>query len=371
MKHCHFNDWTVDHWHDVGQTTNAWWADELDRPLASVIVSDKPTSPMPAPKPFGRGLFADLTVSQEQMVDQLAWELGRQTYMDDSFPWVNMSCSGAGVLAAMTGATLHPESYDDIWFRVDDPLPITELHIQFDKDNPWFKRLIKIGQLVLERFEGRVLVSAPDIGGVMDVLSSFRPSEALLLDLYDEPEQVLRVIQEIEIAWHDCFDLFHQALAPRNPGYTSWCGIYSDVPYYIMQCDFCYMISPEMFDTFIKPTLARSAAKLTRSFYHLDGKGQLPHLPSLLKIPELCGVQWIPGEGNPPPGDWPQVFETILASGKHAQVTGDPSNLLSIMSNTGRCTHMTTGHCCTDDHAKARAYLQQVIDNCHTHPTAR
>ena len=80
MKHCHFNDWTVDHWHDVGQTTNAWWADELDRPLASVIVSDKPTSPMPAPKPFGRGLFADLTVSQEQMVDQLAWELGRQTY---------------------------------------------------------------------------------------------------------------------------------------------------------------------------------------------------------------------------------------------------------------------------------------------------
>ena len=371
MNHCHFNDWTVEHWLQVRQTTNAWWNGELQRSLLPIVLTDEPTTSMPAPKPFGRGLFADLSISEEQMVDQIAWQLQQQTYLGDGFPWVNMSCSGAGVLAAMTGATLHPESYDDIWFRVDVPKPITELSITFDADNPWFKRLIKIGQLILERFEGRVIVSSPDIGGVMDVLSSFRPAESLLFDLYDEPEHVLRVISEIETAWHQCFDLFNNAMSPVNPGYTAWCGIYSDVPYYMMQCDFCYMISPQMFDTFVKPTLARSAAKLDRAFYHLDGKGQLPHLPSLLEIADLNGVQWIPGDGNPPTGDWPDVFETILAEGKFAQVMGAPSNLLNIISKTNRQMHMTSGHWHTDDLQRAQAYLKQLTDTCHTHRATR
>lgn len=371
MRHCRFTDWTVEHWQDVRDTTNQWWAGELDRSLMAVVVLDTPTRPMPAPKPFGRGLFGDLSISVDQLVDQIAWELDRQTYLGDSFPWVNMACSGAGVLAAMTGATLYPASYDDIWFKVDTQQEISELNIKFDPDNPWFKRLVDIGKQVLDRFDGRVLVSTPDIGGVMDVLSSFRPSESLLLDLYDEPEHVLRVIGEIETAWHACYDLFHQSLSPKNPGYTGWCGIYSDVPYYIMQCDFCYMISPGMFDQFVKPTLARSAAKLSRTFYHLDGKGQLPHLPSLLQIPELCGVQWIPGDGNPPFAEWPEVYETILSSGKKAQVMGDPSNLLAIMSKTGRRTHMTTGHTHTKSLEQAEYWLNQLTDNCRTNPAAR
>ena len=179
------------------------------------------------------------------------------------------------------------------------------------------------------------------------------------------------MIAEIETAWHACYDLFHQQMSPANPGYTSWAGIYSDVPYYIMQCDFCYMISPAMFDQFVKSTLVRSSAKLSRCFYHLDGKGQLAHLQSLLQIPTLNGVQWIPGEGNPPPGDWPEVFTTILEAGKQAQITGDPSNVLSIMSKTNRYKGMTAGYWHTNDRAMAEAYLQQVIDNCHTDRAAR
>lgn len=368
---CRFSDWTVEHWQQIRQTSNAWWAGELERPLLPIVVNDKPSTPMPARMPFGRGLFADLTIREEQIVDQIAWQLQHQTYLGDSFPWVNMCCSGAGVLAVFTGATLHPQGHDDIWFRVDDPKPISELKIKFDCENLWLKRLIKIGKLVLERWEGRVLVSMPDLGGVLDVLSSFRPAEALLFDLYDEPDHVLRVINEIETAWHACYDLFAKQLSPTNPGYCAWAGIYSDVPYYMMQCDFCYMISPEMFDQFVKPTLARTSAKLDRAFYHLDGKGQLPHLQSLLQIPTLNGVQWIPGDGNPPPGDWPEVFSTILETGKQAQVMSDLSNLLAIMSKTHHYKGMTTGHWHTNDLAMAESVWQQVMHNCHTDPAIR
>lgn len=368
---CRFADWTVDHWQTIRQTTNQWWAGQLDRPLLPIVVQDKAAAPMPAPMPFGRGLFSDLKISEELIVEQLGWELEHQSFMGDAFPWVNMCCSGAGVLAPLTGAELFASSHDDIWFRVEEPKPISELQIKLDTGNVWLKRLVKIGQLVLERWEGRVLVSMPDIGGVLDVLSSFRPSEMLLLDLYDEPDQVLRVIDEIEVAWNACYDLFDDAFSPTNPGYCAWAGIFSDVPSYMMQCDFCYMISPEMFDQFVKPSLVRCSEKLSRAFYHLDGKGQLPHLPSLLQIPTLNGVQWIPGDGNPSPGHWPEVFQTILASGKRAQVMGQSSNLLSIIKQTDKAHLLTPGHWHFDDVAQAQDGMKQIIDSCHTDPVVQ
>jgi hypothetical protein len=38
---------------------------------------------------------------------------------------------------------------------------------------------------------------------------------------------------------------------------------------------------------------------LPRTFYHLDGIGQLHHLDLVLSIAELDGVQWVPGDGKP------------------------------------------------------------------------
>ena len=360
---CKFADWTTDHWQQIRETSNAWWAGELDRPLLPMTVIQDSDRPMPMYQHFGRGLFANLNISPQQIVEQLAWEFDRQTYLGDSFPSVNMSCSGAGVLAAMTGATLHPESSDDIWFKVDEVKPITELHIEFDRENIWLKRLLEIGRLVHERWEGRVLVGMPDMGGVMDVLSSFRPPQELAFDLYDHPQEVLRVIDEIETAWFACYDLFDESMKPSNPGYCGWAGIYSDVPYYMMQCDFSYMISPQMFDQFVKPTLVRTSQKLGRTFYHMDGVGQLPHLDSLLSIPMLNGIQWVPGAGQKPAGQWPDVYEKILASGKRAQVVGAPSELLEIMSKTQRRKGMNTFYWQTQDMNLAQQYLDQIIMN--------
>ncbi len=48
----------------------------------------------------------------------------------------------------------------------------------------------------------------------------------------------------------------NNVLQPHNPGYSDWAGIYSDLPSYVPQCDFSYMIGPDMFDTFVKPELA-------------------------------------------------------------------------------------------------------------------
>ena len=63
---------------------------------------------------------------------------------------------------------------------------------------------------------------------------------------------------------------------------------------------------PEMFERFVLPDLAACCDRLDHAFYHLDGKGELPHLDLLLSIDGLRGIQWIPGAGQPPPICFPR-----------------------------------------------------------------
>lgn len=90
-----------------------------------------------------------------------------------------------------------------------------------------------------------------------------------------------------------------------------------------------------MFDEFVRPELQSMCRALPHSMYHLDGVGQLNKLDSLLKIDELDGVQWIPGDGKPDPSHWPEVFHKIAAANKNIQVLGDFDCLDTVVEQTG------------------------------------
>ena len=70
-------------------------------------------------------------------------------------------------------------------------------------------------------------------------------------------------------------------------------------------------------------------------FYHLDGRGQLAHLDSILKIKNLTGVQWVPGAGSPDESCWPQVYQKIHAAGKRIHVGGGFSAIDAIARQIG------------------------------------
>jgi 5-methyltetrahydrofolate--homocysteine methyltransferase len=174
-----------------------------------------------------------------------------------------------------------------------------------------------------------------DLGGTLDAVQSFLTADRLLLELYDNPDEVLRLLWEQHEVWHRCYKEINSVLQPVNPGYSDWSGIYSDLPSYILQCDFSYMIGPDMFRKFVRPELEASCARLDRTFYHLDGKGQLPHLDQLLSIDDLGGVQWVCGEGSGPQEAWPQVRRKIGSSGKKAQTFGSLDTLETLIEQAG------------------------------------
>ena len=312
---------TSERWAAVRANYCRWWAGELGRPLFFLTSNDAdPGRPEPDLPNEGFTAFHSLDVPAQAIVDRWDWNLSRNRYLADAFPavWPNF---GPGVLAAMIGGRLHatPKS-ETVWFEPQAQQEIAEIDFAWDPDNVWVRRIVDIERAAMERWEGLVQVAMTDLGGNLDVLSTFRPGKQLLCDLVDHPDEVKRLTWREHEMWWRAFDHLDSFLRPTNPGYTAWTPIYSESPYYMLQCDFCYMISPDMFDEFVKPELAASCRRLGNPFYHLDGPGELPHLDSLLSIPELKGIQWVPGAGQPDIDHWPGVYERIIAAGKLAQI---------------------------------------------------
>lgn len=330
---------TAADWERVQESHRKWWAGELGRPLIHLTTAgDKPAREKPALPNHGFTAFFEDSVTAEEIVDVWDYDLSSRTYLGDSFPhvWPNF---GPGVAAAFAGATLETGNRT-VWFHPPEEKEVDELCLAMNPENAVLQRIASIMQAAMERWQGRVQVGMTDLGGNLDVLSTFRPSEGLLLDLYDDPEAVQDRVREIHELWWQAFDCLNQPLQPRNPGYTAWTPILSEEPYYMLQCDFCYMISPDMFDTFVKPELAQSCKRLTHAFYHLDGPGELPHLESLLEIDELDGVQWVPGDGQPPITEWPEVHRKISDAGKKIQIWGGPETLDTIADQIGRADNI-------------------------------
>jgi len=172
----------------------------------------------------------------------------------------------------------------------------------------------------------------PDLGGVMDVAATFRGSENLLMDLYDAPEEVLRLSQEIQTAWYDAFADFSEVLAPQKC-FTDWCGLLSQKPAYVIQCDFSYMIGNSMFRQFVLETLREDTRRLNHTIYHLDGIGELNHLDDILSLEALDAVQWVFGDGQPSAEHWLDVYRRIEAAGKRYMVVGNAEGYLNVLSS--------------------------------------
>ncbi len=316
----HSIDFSPDRWERVKDAHRSWWANELERPLIHVALHGAPSLRAPARHSFQQftSCYSE-SIAAEEVVDSWDAQLSTCRWLGDGFPNIFPNF-GPGALAAFLGCRME-NGVDTVWFHPPAPCDLKDLHLVLDPQNSSYLRVRDIMATAARRWAGKVQVGMTDIGGNLDVVSSFRPSEQLLMDLYDCPSEVNRLAWEVHRVWWESFNALDQTTQP-NPGYTTWCPVLSEAPMYILQCDFCYMIGPDMFDEFVKPELAASAKRLKNSIYHLDGPGQLVHLDSILTIPELGCVQWIPGAGQPEKTDWPQVYRKIHAAGKKIQVYG-------------------------------------------------
>ena len=279
-----------------------------------------------------------LDMPADEVVDRQQAYLEAHRFYGDAFPnwWVNF---GPGIAAGFAGARVYAVP-DTVWFYPPGeegapPPDISDLHLKFDPDNIWWQRVKELTRCAVERWQGQVCVGHTDLGGNLDVLASFLTTSQLLTDLIDKPDQVSRLVTEINQLWLRYYDELDEIIQRGGVGTTCWTPIWSPGRTYMMQCDFSYMISPKMFERFVLPDLAACCDSLDHGFYHLDGKGEIPHLKHLLSLERLCGIQWIPGDGAPPPHEWLPLLKRIRDGGKLVQVFVSAEGARTIVRELG------------------------------------
>lgn len=229
---------------------------------------------------------------------------------------------GPGVVAAFIGAdyTLRPET---VWFGREPVLKTWEERkpLGLIEDHELWRAALRMTAYYSERAPGRHLVGMTDLGGAFDIAVSLRGTQELIFDLVDRPEDVEKLVEEIDDVWFRCFDELYAIMAGRTGGMSAWIPLYLEGRWYPLQCDFCANLSPRLFDDHVRPSLEREAARLDRAIYHLDGPDALKFADSILDIERIDGIQWVPGdtgvpESSPAHDAWFPLYEKIQKKGK-------------------------------------------------------
>jgi hypothetical protein len=207
---------------------------------------------------------------------------------------------GPGIMASVFGIVPKFQSRT-VWFHrnttVDEIVSLLE-NAEINMNNPWYARLIRSTEIMAKRAGKDYCVAATDIGGVLDVLSSFLGPTKLILTMKRNPELIdtcrAIIFEKLMKVSKELFRIIGQ----YSDGYNSWMNIWCHKHWYPIQCDFSAFLSPKWFRRFALPDIIAQAEQLDYAIYHLDGPDALKHLDDLLEIPSINGIQWVPGAGN-------------------------------------------------------------------------
>lgn len=313
-----------ENWEEAREHFCRWWARDGLVVVPSVPPDVAPPRPSRDPQAANPGMPRTAEIRQADpayvSADSHHWLANGELALD-ALP-IGRVDMGPGSLALYLGS--EPEfSHDTVWFHPLADQSVLERPLRLDPANRWWRRQLALIDAVLEKSAGRYPVGFPDLVENLDVLASLRDAQTLMVDLKERPVWVKQKIAEINQAYFEVYDALRARLAlpdgsccfwafhPWGPGRTAK-----------VQCDAAAMISPAMFDEFVRPALAEQCEWLDCAMFHLDGTQAIPHLSSLLAIPGLDAIEYTPQAGVECGGHerWWPMYRRILAAGKSVQI---------------------------------------------------
>ena len=306
-----------------------FWARENETPLLQVIAPKDGARWDKAPRAPER--LADRWLDTEYVLKQNRCILENTAYVGEAFPMF-FANFGPDILGAIFGCEI--EFGQDTSWALHAADCIGELPpVRFDENNRWYRRMMERTEALLEDSRGEYAVGNNDFHTGLDALVSMIGPEQLCVDLLGEADAVKARLRECAQAYRQVY-LRENALIRSKQGFsTNWMGHYGVQNWYVTSCDFSALISPEMFDEFALPYLAEELEMLEGSIYHLDGKDALRHLPRLLSLKKLDGIQWVYGAGAPSARHWIDVLKQIQAAGKCIEIAVEKDDVKPILES--------------------------------------
>jgi hypothetical protein len=112
------------------------------------------------------------------------------------------------------------------------------------------------------------------------------------------------------------------------------------------------LISPRMFREFFLDDILAQINWLDHSLFHLDGPDCIRHLDILLEIPNLHGIQWVPGARYKSMLVWVPLLKRIQRAGKLVHITVPANEVEPLLQELSPKGLMLDTYCSTEDEAK-------------------
>lgn len=297
----------------------AFWHGELiDRPPTVITVRRQN-----APERPGVGQLEGMDGDYEGALDKFEGWVQTIYFAGEAMPQFLPGLGPDQFAGFMGGKMGFAEEHDTSWAlpSVDDWRDVLPLRI--DPDNQYWRHILAFYEVAGKRAAGKFFVSTPDMHSNLDALAALRGYQRFCLDMIDQPQLVDRLVAEVIELYEPVYNgVFSAAKMDKMRWTTNWSRLACLGKGEMIQCDFCALMSPEMFRRWVRPALEAECEFLDYTFYHLDGPDALVHLPELLALPRLHGIQWVPTDDQHQ-YQWMELFQTIQKAGKAVQVHGD------------------------------------------------
>jgi len=345
-------------WRESRQRLTDWWAGKpVDRAIAQVRAPLTPAKPLRAA--YLDGCPAKYT-DFDTVFNNLDFGLERTFWGGELLPWHFVYL---GPMFNLTFLGCEPNFtptttwYEPIASNLDELL-----HLEWDRDNRWWLLALEMVRRSAQRANGSYLTSGKGISSIIDTIAGLLGNENLLVAMAEEPDK-LKAVRDRIAAWgEEAYAKGWRAAGGTQDGTIDWMGIWSPGKVVTAQCDFCVMISPEMFRDFVKEDLESSFAFADHCVYHLDGEEQIRHLDILLSIEKLKLIQWVPSEranqtGYKDPMNWLSLFKRIQEAGKSVLVYCPPERVAPLLRaiDPGK---VVLNVCCPDQRTAEQTLLE-------------
>lgn len=295
----------------------AWWRREIiDRPPVWIGVCPEREPTVPAKK---HATLRDRWFDMDYVLDCFEARLEGATFVGDAFPHFFPNL-GPELCGAVFGCEI--EFGEATSWSIPAAKSVRDiLKITPNLENVYWQAIRRATLESLRRGKGRWITGLADFHTNGDLLASLRDPEHLCYDCADDLEGVRLACEHVTDAMPLMYEDLYWPIAAAGQPSTTWAPVPHAGRCYVTSCDFICMISPEMFQTAILPSLVREMRYLDCNMFHLDGPNALRHLDDLLAVPELNAIQWVYGAGRGGAADWIPVYQRIQAAGKSIQLS--------------------------------------------------
>ena len=193
---------------------------------------------------------------------------------------------------------------------------------RFDPQNRMCQLMLELKQREYVDSRGKYLPALEGVLWPTEMLALFRGYNNLCLDLFEHPDEVRDVQQELLRGYKwingERFKIIHS----EEEGGSS-VGLWAPGRFLTLGCDFSCLISAGHYREFVQPEIREFAEWTDYSLYHLDGPEAAHHLPALFEIEALDCIQFTIGAGHwhEHSTHWLPLYRRMQDAGKLIQIS--------------------------------------------------